>query len=103
MIDKPAFLSRDMIHNGFSDHFIDLVNRLIELNPKVRLGSLGISEIKAHPFFKGFYWDRVCAKKMKPPFTPHVGRSYADKSSAFRTIPESPSRIRSSQVKSKVH
>lgn len=46
----------------------DLIERLLDMNPKTRLGSKGIEEVKNHPFFKGFEWDQIMT--MEAPFKP---------------------------------
>ncbi len=84
MVDNPAFLCKEWMYDGFSDNFIDIVNKLVQQNPNARLGFLGIAEIKVHPFFKGFDWGKVYAKTMKPPFTPQVRKHNKDKPESFR-------------------
>lgn len=79
MIDSPAFLSRDMLDNSFSKHFIDVTNKLMDQNPNSRLGFFGVAEIKAHPFFRNLDWNNIMSKEMKPPFTPKVDSLKADK------------------------
>jgi serine/threonine-protein kinase RIM15 len=37
----------------------DFMNKLLELDPKKRLGDKGIEEIKNHPFFHGINWDKL--------------------------------------------
>jgi len=49
----------------------DLMKKLIEPDPKKRLGSGGVDEIKNHPFFKNVDWDNW--KEMDTPFIP-VGK-----------------------------
>jgi Protein kinase domain/Ankyrin repeats (3 copies) len=44
----------------------DLIKRLMDRNPKTRLGSKGgAQEIKAHPFFTGLNWAKVYNKECK--------------------------------------
>lgn len=43
-----------------------------------RLGINGIDEVKSHPWFDGFDWDSLKAKKMRPPFVPDVGKQNFD-------------------------
>lgn len=52
----------------------DLLARLLERNPKRRLGSgpRGVDEIKSHPFFNGIDWKLVYDKKYAAPFVPSV-------------------------------
>lgn len=46
----------------------DFMNKLMELDPKKRLGANGIDEIKKHPFFAGIDWDKIMEEE--PPFVP---------------------------------
>jgi hypothetical protein len=41
-------------------------------DPRRRLGSKGINQIKNHPFLEGIDWELVEKKKIKPPFIPIV-------------------------------
>ncbi|EEB09032.1 AGC/AKT protein kinase Gad8 [Schizosaccharomyces japonicus yFS275] len=50
----------------------DLLRRLLERSPEKRLGSGGAAEIKNHPFFADIDWKKLVAKKLQPPFKPHV-------------------------------
>jgi serine/threonine-protein kinase RIM15 len=44
------------------------MSKLLELDPKKRLGANGIQEIREHPFFKGIVWDKIMEEP--PPFVP---------------------------------
>lgn len=50
----------------------DLISKLLDRNPKTRLGSgkSDADEIKAHPFFNGIDWKAVFEKKIKPEWVP---------------------------------
>ena len=41
----------------------DIIEKLLERNPKKRLGFNGVGEVKSHPFFKGVDWDTLKARK----------------------------------------
>jgi serum/glucocorticoid-regulated kinase 2 len=72
----------DMIKNSsvkfpkrinLSEEAKDLIKKLLEKNPKKRLGSQsGIEEIKNHPFFAGIDFDLILQKKIPAPFIPDL-------------------------------
>ena len=49
----------------------ELVLRLLSKNPAKRLGG-SIENLKAHPFFAGFEWDKLLLKEIKSPYIPQV-------------------------------
>ncbi|KAI8874220.1 kinase-like protein [Ramicandelaber brevisporus] len=49
-----------------------LLAGLLVRDPNQRLGILGASQIKSHPFFDEINWDMLLAKKYDPPFKPSV-------------------------------
>ena len=52
-----------------SPEAIDILKRLMcDVND--RLGTNGVAEIKAHPFFRGIDWDTLRA--VKSPFSPNI-------------------------------
>lgn len=69
----------------FSDKLVsktayDLISKLWERKPEMRLGAGGAGEIKAHPFFKSIDWDKLYRKEVKVPYKPpkkpfHSGKS----------------------------
>ena len=63
-----------MIPDYISDEAQDLINKLLEVNPKKRLGygNDGANKIKQHPYFKGVNWDDAWNQKLKPPFIPNL-------------------------------
>ena len=46
----------------------DLINKLLTMDPKKRLGAKGIHEIKQHPFFAGVDWTHLM--EAPAPFVP---------------------------------
>lgn len=56
------------IPGHFSPACKNLVLRLLEKNPEIRLGSEnGAIDLKNHAFFKGICWDNVLRKTLTPP------------------------------------
>ncbi|KAG0328026.1 hypothetical protein BGZ99_006378 [Dissophora globulifera] len=56
----------------------DIIQRLLDKNPKTRMGSgpnpaEAMAAIKAHPFFHGINFARLQTRDVTPPFQPHVG------------------------------
>ena len=51
---------------------INLINQLLTVNPKKRLGygDEGATKIKHHNFFKGVDWNKYWNKEVEPPFLP---------------------------------
>lgn len=47
---------------------IDLIKRLLAVEPEKRIGANGIKEIMDHPWFKGIDWENI--DSMKPVFVP---------------------------------
>lgn len=52
----------------------DLVGRLLERNPTLRIGCTknGVDDVKSHPFFHGFDWGALARREMRPPIIPRV-------------------------------
>ena len=58
---------------NLSNEAKDIIQKLLEKNPKKRLGyQKGIEEIKSHPFFAKIDFNAIEQKKIKAPFIPEV-------------------------------
>ena len=58
---------------NLSEDAKDIIRKLLEKNPKKRLGSQnGIEEIKNHPFFSTIDFNLIEQKKIKAPFIPEL-------------------------------
>jgi hypothetical protein len=44
--------------------------RLLEKNPRDRLGAANSDEIRSHPWFEKVNWNALLAKSIKAPFVP---------------------------------
>ncbi|EMG47339.1 hypothetical protein G210_2347 [Candida maltosa Xu316] len=53
---------------------IDLIKKLLVLDPLERLGSKGADEVKSHPFFENIDWDTLF--ETEPPFIPDSDVNY---------------------------
>lgn len=57
---KKHYIPWDMIDEGMiSEQAMDLVNKLLTEDPKLRLGAKGAKEIKEHEFFRGLWGNFV--------------------------------------------
>ena len=52
----------------------DLIARLLEVDPKKRLGANGAAEIRSHAFFQDLDWQALVDHKITPPIRPHQGQ-----------------------------
>lgn len=54
----------------------DLITKLMNRNPRKRLGTVGgAEEIKKHPFFSSIDWDKMLKKAYRPP-EPYLRRRF---------------------------
>ena len=51
-----------------------LISRLMDRNPKQRLGSNGPEEVKQHPFFASIDWRAALNRRLRPPSTIRIPR-----------------------------
>jgi serum/glucocorticoid-regulated kinase 2 len=49
----------------------DILTKLLDKDPKERLGANGAAEVKAHPFFHAVTWHECLQRKYTTPFKPH--------------------------------
>jgi len=54
----------------FTPEIRDLLSKLFEVDPKLRLGVRGADEIKSHPYFDPINWNQLIAGEIEPPFVP---------------------------------
>ena len=72
ILAKQVKITMEDIPKGWSVEAADFTNRLIQRKPARRLGVNGPSEIKAHPWLRGFPWDKLAKKQIEPPFRPNT-------------------------------
>eukprot|EP00736_Rhodelphis_marinus_P000174 Rmarinus@m.19539 len=67
---QPSFKA----HKHVSKEAMDLIYKLLHPNPAQRYGCLkgGATDVKTHPWFKGFDWDGLFKKQLKAPYVPTI-------------------------------
>jgi hypothetical protein len=56
-----------------SEHCKSIIVAMLNRTPEKRLGSLNdVDDLKQHPFYEGFDWDRLMRKEMDVPYKPRV-------------------------------
>lgn len=72
ILNEPLRLDQDDILKGTSEECRDLISRLLDKNPKTRLGAAGndAEDVKLHAFFDGMNWKDVEESKLVPPLAP---------------------------------
>ena len=73
-LNEDIYSKPYIIPDYVSDEAQDLINKLLVVNPKKRLGygENGSNKIKHHPYFKDVNWQDAWNQKLKPPFIPDV-------------------------------
>ena len=68
-IEKLIMENKPFFPEYFSKESVDLIKKLTNSNPELRLGVLSTNDIKNHIFFKGVNWSDVLNLKSIPPFS----------------------------------
>ena len=89
---KPPFCNEDRVSlfksitnvsyvmpDYFSEELKDLISKLLVRTPSKRLGcsSGGSKAVKDHPWFRGFDWNALMTRDMKPPFIPPIQQNHS--------------------------
>ena len=71
--NEEIYKKRILIPDYVTDEAEDLINKLLVVDSKKRLGSGidGIKNIKQHLYFKDINWNDAMDRKLIPPFIPH--------------------------------
>lgn len=77
-----------MPKNASSD-LTNLLQRLLEKDPRKRLGANGAKEVMDHPWFKNLNWDGLLRKQVKAPIVPFI-KNEVDVSNFDRQFTEMP-------------
>lgn len=62
----------DNIAEIVSPEAVSFIKDCLERDPAKRLGTRGLSELQAHPWFNGMDWTAIANKEITPPFQPDV-------------------------------
>ena len=76
ILAKQVQIKRHEIPQGWSVEGADFVNRLIQRKPANRMGVNGPSEIKNHPWLRGYQWEDLLAGRLIAPFIPAVIKNF---------------------------
>ena len=69
-------VKKNMVPQGWSFESADFINRLLQRKPANRLGLRGPTEVKEHPWFKGYDWKNLYLGNLKAPFLPKKGDNF---------------------------
>jgi ribosomal protein S6 kinase alpha-5 len=65
--------NQPLIPNHISKIAKDFILKLLMKNPKRRLGSKGLEDVKRHPFFgSDMDWDAIAEKRVQAPIKPKL-------------------------------
>ena len=70
ILAKQVQIKKSDIPYNWSNESADFCNRLIQRKPQNRLGYSGPEEVKNHPWFKNFNWEKLVRKELPSPFLP---------------------------------
>jgi serine/threonine protein kinase len=70
ILSSQVQIKKTEIPSGWSREAADFINKLIKRKPAHRLGLNGPDEVKEHPWFRNFDWNKLYQKQIPSPFTP---------------------------------
>ncbi|CAK70564.1 unnamed protein product (macronuclear) [Paramecium tetraurelia] len=76
IIAKQVQIKKSEIPDNWSLEGADFINRLLQRKPSQRLGFIGSQEIRQHPWFLNFPWQKLQDFELIPPFKPNVNGYY---------------------------
>ena len=73
-VDINEYKKKIVLPNNFSEEAKDLITKLLDLDPKKRIGAgnKGFENLKKHKYFEGINWNDLENKKITPPFIPNI-------------------------------
>ena len=76
IMSQQVQVKKNMVPQGWSIESADFINRLLQRKPANRLGLRGPTEVKEHPWFKGYDWKNLYLGNLKAPFMPKKGDNF---------------------------
>ena len=70
MLAKQTFVAYEDLPQDWAREAADFINGLLQRKPLSRLGHLGVNQIKTHPWFRNFPWNKLTDKSMLAPYIP---------------------------------
>jgi len=70
ILSKQVQIKQRDLPPGWSKEAMDFINKLIQRKPQHRLGQNGPDEVKLHPWFREYDWNKLYNKEFKSPFIP---------------------------------
>ena len=64
----------------FTKEWLSFTGKCLLPKEEMRFRFKFVKEMKSHRWFKGFDWEALATRKMKPPFVPHKITKFEEKS-----------------------
>ncbi|KAI8878512.1 kinase-like protein [Backusella circina FSU 941] len=75
ILNQPLVFPEDIL---ITSECKDVLTKMLDRNPKERLGAKGIQQFKTHPWFRDVIWDEMESKTTTSPFIPDSDESNFD-------------------------
>ena len=80
VLRKQAKIEEEEIPHGWSYESVDFINKCLRRKHSKRLGyENGVNELKEHPWFINYNWEKLYNKTIRAPFVPKKGGNYDKK------------------------
>ena len=76
ILTRQAQVDVDELPSGWSPDAADFINQLIQRKPKNRLGLQSIDEVKTHPWFYNYDWERLEKRTTRALLIPKKGDNF---------------------------
>lgn len=76
IIIKQVQLKKSDVPKDWSPESVDFINKLLQRNPKERLGTNGPQEVKNHAWLANIEWRKLLEKSLDSPYKPDFENNY---------------------------